>query len=124
MHFEKQAQIRALLFNEVFTKVSIEYSNYNNIFLVKYIAKFPENTRINEYIIKQEEGKQSLFGFIYNLGLIELKTLKIYIKINLVNSFIQLFKSFIKAFILFNKKLDRNFCLYINYCFNNIIIKN
>ena len=46
-------------------------------------------------------------------------------KINLANGFIWLFKSSAKAPILFDKKLDRSFCLYIDYWgFNNLIIKN
>ena len=31
-----------------------------------------KNTKINEYIIKLEKRKQTLFGLIYNLKLIEL----------------------------------------------------
>ena len=34
-------------------------------------------------------------------------------------------KSSIKAHILFDKKLDENFCLYVDYWdFNNLAIKN
>lgn len=43
------------------------------------------------------------------LGLIILKTLKIYITNNLVNNFIQLFKSFAQVFIIVDLKLDKNF---------------
>ena len=32
VHFEKQAQVGALLFNKAFTKVLVEYSDYNNVF--------------------------------------------------------------------------------------------
>ena len=47
------------------------------------------------------------------------------LKINLANCFIHLSKSPAKAPILFDKKLDRSFCLYINYQgLNNITIKN
>ena len=70
---------------------------------------------MNEHAIKLEEGKQPSFEFIYSLRLVELETLKTYIKINLTNSFIQLSKSFIGAFILFNKKPNRNLHLYIDY---------
>ena len=88
MHSKKQAQIKALLFDKAFTKVLAEYSDYNNVFSAKNITKIPENTGINEHIIKLEESKQLLFGLIYSLGLVELKILKTYIKINLVNGFI------------------------------------
>ena len=47
VHSKKQAQIKALLFNGAFTEVLIEYSDYNNVFLVKNIVELLENTRIN-----------------------------------------------------------------------------
>lgn len=55
----------------------------------------------------------------------ELEILKIYIKINPVNSFISLLISSIDALILFVSKSDNNFRLYINYQgFVNLIPKN
>ena len=129
VHFKRQAQIKtqvgALLFNKVSIKVLAKYSNYSNIFLTKYIAELPKNTRINEYAIKLEEDKQPLFRPIYNLRPVKLETLKTYIKINLVNSFIRLFKSPIRAFILFDKKSNKSLRLYINYwSLYNLTIKN
>ena len=50
--------------------------------------KLLENIKINKYAIKLKEDKQPPFEPIYNLKLVELETLKIYIKINLANSFI------------------------------------
>ena len=88
MHFKKQAQIRALLFDKTLIKVLAKYSNYSNVFLVEYAAELLKNTRINEYTIKLKEDKQSLFKPIYCLRLIELETLKTYIETNLANSFI------------------------------------
>ena len=80
---------------------------------------------MNEHAIKLEEDKQPLFEPIYSLGPVELKTLKTYIESNLANGFIYLFKSPIKAPILFDKKPDRNLHLCVNYWdLNNIIIKN
>ena len=141
MHFEKQAQIkvkahigtqgqskawiRTLIFDEAFTIVLIEYFNYNNVFLVKNTVKLLEHIRMNDHAIKLEEGKQPPFGLIYSLGLVELETLKTYIKINLVNSFIQPFKLPARAFILFDKKSNKSLYLCVNYQnLNNIIIKN
>ena len=84
-----------------------------------------KNTKINKHAIKLEENKQPPFGLIYNLELVELETLKTYIKTNLANNFIWLFKSSTRAPILFNKKPDRSFHLYVNYWgLNNLIIKN
>ena len=57
VHSKKQAQVRALLFKNVFTKVLAEYSNYSNVFSVKNTAKLPENIKINKHIIKLEESK-------------------------------------------------------------------
>ena len=50
---------------------------------------------MNEHAIKLEEGKQLSFRSFYSLGLVELETLKIYIKTNLANGFIQTSKSLI-----------------------------
>ena len=125
VHSKKQAQVKALLFDKASTEVLAEYSNYSNIFLMENAAKLPENTKINEHAIKLEEGKQPPFGPIYSLGSVELETLKIYIKINLANSFIRPSKSSARAPILFNKKPDKSLRLCVDYQgFNNIIIKN
>ena len=70
---------------------------------------------MNKHTIKKEKNKQLVFGPIYSLRLVELKTLKSYIKINLANDFIQPFKSSAKASIFFDLKPDRNFRLYMDY---------
>ena len=125
MHSKKQAQVRALLFDKALTEVLAEYSDYSNIFLAENAAKLPENTGINKHAIKLEEGKQSPFGPIYSLGLVELKILKTYIKINLVNDFIWPSKSPAGASILFDKKPNKSLRLCVNYWgLNNITIKN
>ena len=123
---KKQAQIKAqvgvLLFNKPLTEVPAEYFDYNNVFSVEYVAELLENTRINEYAIELEEDKQQLFGPIYNLGPVELETLKTYIKTNLAIGFIRPFKPPAKALILFDRKWDKD-C--VNYWgLNNLIIKN
>ena len=103
----------------------MKYSNYNNIFSAEYVVELPENTKINEHAIKLEEGKQPLFGPIYSLEQVELKTFKTYIKTNLANGFIRLFKSPARAFILFDRKTDENLHLYVDYQgINNLTIKN
>ena len=83
MHSKKQAQVRVLLFNKAFIKVPAEYSNYSNVFSAENIVKLPKNIKMNKHAIKLEDSKQLPFGSIYSLGLVELKTLKTYIKINL-----------------------------------------
>ena len=125
MHFKKQSQVGALLFDKAFTKILAEYSDINDIFLVENAAELPENTGINEHTIKLKKDKQSLFGPIYSLKLVELKILKTYIKTNLANNFIKLFKSSAKIPILFDRKLNGSLSLYVDYWgLNNISIQN
>ena len=102
-----------------------EYSNYSNVFLGKNTIELPKNTGINKHAIKLEDSKLPLFGPIYSFGRIELEMLKTYIKTDLANSFIWLFKSLTGASILFNWKLDRSLRFCMNYQdLNNITIKN
>ena len=125
VHSKRQAQIGALLFDKAPTEVSAEYSDYSNVFLAENAAEFPENTGMNKLAIELEEGKQPQYGPIYSLGLVELETLKTYIKTNLANGFIQSSKSPAKAPILFDRKSDRSLCLCVDYRgFYNITIKN
>lgn len=92
-----------------------KYQDYNDIFSLELIIKFFKNIKINKNIIELLKSKQPLYKAIYTLSLGEFEILKIYIETYLKTKFIQLFKSLASAFILFNKKLDNNFCLYINY---------
>ena len=102
-----------------------EYFDYNNVFSAKNVAEIPEHFGINEHAIKLEKVKQLFFRLIYNLSSMELETLKIYIKINLVNNFICFFKSPIGALIFFDQKPNKSFRLYMDYqSLNNFIIKN
>lgn len=84
-----------------------------------------QNITINKYTIKLKTSKQSSYKSIFYQELMELETLKAYIKTHLTTGFIQFSKSFASTSILFNKKLNRSFCSYVNYpSFNNLIIKN
>ena len=115
VYSKRQVQVKALLFNKAPTKVLAEYSDYGDNFLAENAAKLSENIGIDEYAIKLEEDKQLPFGLIYSLGLVELETLKIYIKTNLANGFIWPFKSSTRIPILFNKKSNRSLRFYIDY---------
>ena len=87
--------------------------------------EFPKNIGINKYVIKLKKAKQPLYGSIYSLGPLKLEILKTYIKTHLKTRFIQPFKFVAGAFILFNKKPDSSFWLYVNYQdLNNLTIKN
>lgn len=84
-----------------------------------------KHTEITTHAINLEEDKQLSYGFIYSLEPIRLETLKIYIKTNLANSFICLSQFSTGAPILFDKKLNRSYWLYINYKrIKNITIEN
>lgn len=69
----------------------------------------------NEYAIKLKDNKQLYYISIYNLSLVELKILKTYIKTHLKIKFIWLSKSSISAFILFDKRPNNSFYLFIDY---------
>ena len=125
VYSKRQAQVGALLFNKAPTEVPAEYSDYSNIFLAEYAAELPENTRMNEHAIKLEDDKQLPFRLIYSLRLVELETLKTYIKTNLANGFIRPSKSPAGAPILFDRKPDGSLRLCVDYRgLNNLTIKN
>lgn len=84
-----------------------------------------KNIKINKYTIKLVDSKELLYRLIYDLNPVELEVLKVYIEIYLKIQFIQFLKLPIEDFILFNKKSNNSFYLYINYwSFNNLIFKN
>ena len=125
MYSKKQAQVRALLFDEASTEIPAEYFNYSDVFSAENVAELLENTGINEHAIKLEEGKQPPFCSIYSLGPVELETLKTYIKTNLANGFIRPFKSPAGASIFLDRKPDGSLRLCVDYRgLNNITIKN
>ncbi len=70
---------------------------------------------INNYTIKLIDDWQFFYYHIYNLIMVKLEILKTYIKNNLVNRFIQLFKFSIRAPIRFDQKQNGNLRLYIDY---------
>lgn len=75
--------------------------DYSNIFSAKNAVKLLKHSEINNHVIKLEENKQPFFKLIYSLKLIELKTLKTCIKINLANNIRRLFRSLAKISIFF-----------------------
>ena len=77
----------ALILIEKFT-VPIEYLDFADIFLEKWVNVLLERTRANELLIELEEGKQPPYGFIYSLKPVEIETFKTYIETSLVNKFI------------------------------------
>ncbi len=117
--------LAALQWNEAPTKILAEYSNYIDVFSTDLAMELPKNIGMNEHAIELIEGKQPPYGPIYTFSLMELETLKSYIKIYLKTGFIQPFKSPARALILFDKKPDGSFRLCIDYRgLNNLTIKN
>lgn len=89
--------------------------NYINFFFLDLVIELLENISINKYVIELKNGKQLPYGPIYAFNLIELETLKTYIKTHQKTRFIEYSKFLTNALILFNKKFNSNFYLYINY---------
>ena len=48
VHYKKQVQVGALIFNKVLTAIPMEYSNYSNI-LVEYAIQLPEYIKKNNH---------------------------------------------------------------------------
>ena len=115
MYLSQATQIAALKQNKAPTKVALKYINYANVFSFNLTMELPENTGINKDTIELQEGKQPLYRPIYSLELVELETLKTYIKTHLKTRFLQAFKSPAIVPILVDKKPDGSFWLYINY---------
>ena len=125
IHPLREAQILALIQDKAPTKVLSEYADYADVFSSNLAMELPKNTGINEYAIELQDGRQPSYGPIYSLGLVELETLKTYIKTYLKTGFIQPSKSPAGAPILFNKKSDKSLRLYVDYRkLNNLTIKN
>ena len=71
------------------------------------------------------EKNMFFFESIYNLFMFELKILPKYLNENLINDFIVFFSFSMEFFILFVKKKNDSFRLYVNYKkLNAITIKN
>lgn len=66
-----------------------KYSDFVNIFSLELAIELPENMEIKTHGINLISSKQLLYEPIYCLKMIELKTLKTYIKIYLTTGFIK-----------------------------------
>lgn len=88
--------------NKAVIKMLSKYLDYNNVFLFGLIIKLFENISINKYIIELIKSKQLSYRPIYSLRLIELETLKTYIKIYLKTKFIWFSKFFVGISIFLN----------------------
>ena len=122
IHPAWEAQIALLLTKKI--TVPAKYLDFADVFSKKSAEVLPKYTGINKHAIELEDDKQLLYGPIYSLGLVELKTWKTYIENKLANGFIQLLKSSVSAPILFVCKPNSSFPLCIDYRgLNNLTIK-
>ena len=125
MHPSRKVQIAYLKADEALTKILRMYADFADIFLPKLTTELRKYTEINNHAIELIDDWQRLYGPIYSLGPVKLEILKTYIKDILANGFIRPFKSPAGASIFFDKKLDGNLKLCVDYQdFNNLTIKN
>ena len=123
IHSARKAQIALLVIKKM--QNPSEYSDFSDVFLEKVASILTEITKMNQHIIKLQKSQQPLYGPIYSLGPVKLKTLKIYIETNLANSFIRPSKLSANALIFFVGKPNGIFCLWVDYrSLNNFTIKN
>ena len=125
IHPLREAQIAVLNQKKAPTKVSGKYSDFSDVFSVKEALILLEQTKLSKHAIELKDNKQRLYRPIYYIGLMELKTLKTYIKTYLKTGLIWPSKFLAGALILFDKKPDGSLFLCINYWnLNNLTIKN
>ena len=123
IHSSCQVQVTALTSEK--TGIPTEYSDFSNVFSSESAAELPEYTGINNHPIDLLDNKQPPYGPIYSLELVELETLKTYIKANLANGFIRPSKFPAGTPIQFVQKKNSSLRLYVDYRgLNNLMIKN
>ena len=125
VHPSRRPQVSGLIAKKAPTKVPAKYSDFADIFSLDLASELFKYIRINNHAIKLVDGQQRPYGPIYNLGPVELETLKAYIETNLANGFIKPSKSPAGAPILFDRKSDGSLRLCVDYRgLNNLTIKN
>ena len=108
-------QVAIIIANKVSISISTEYFDFADVFSLEQISKFLKHNKINNHAIELDNDYQLLYGPIYSLGLVELETLKTYIKINLANGLIRPSKSLAEATIFPDKKQNKSFQLCVDY---------
>lgn len=108
----QEAQMALLLVEKV--SILNEYIHFSDVFSKELVTVLSKRSSINEHAIELEPDKQSLYRPIYCLRLVKLETLKIYIKTNLANKFIQL-PSFLQkhSFFLFRSLIKLSVYVWI-----------
>lgn len=109
------AEIAALKQNKASSQVWVKNSDFSDDFLVEKTLVLLEQTKLNKHIIKLKDEKQSFYRPIYNLRLVELETLNMYLETHLKTSIIQSSKSPATVLIFVDKKRSNSFWFCINY---------
>ena len=115
VHLFQRPQISGLIAEEAFIKVLAEYSDFADVFSLDLASKLFEYIGINNHAIELVDSQQPPYRPIYSLGPVELETLKAYIETNLANRFIRPSKFLAGAPILFDRKSNGFFWLYVDY---------
>lgn len=76
-------QVKVALLTSI--ELYIKYFDFSNIFILYSVVNLLEHTRTKNYFINLLNNKKLPYGLIYSLALVELKTLKTYIIINLAS---------------------------------------
>ena len=113
-----------IIFDEKDEKIiSFKYQTYVNVF-DKIDANKLLKHKSHDHAI-ETKNKILFFEFLYNLSIIELETLRIYLNDNLKKKFIIFFFSSTKTFIMFVKIKNDDLRLCVNYKNLNVItVKN
>ena len=118
-------QIAGLIAKEAPIKILNQYINFADMFSLDLVFKLFKHIGINDHAIKLVNGQQLVYGPIYSLRLVELKTLKAYIETNLANGFIRPSKLPASAPIFFDRKSNSLLRLCVNYKgLHNLTIKD
>lgn len=71
------------MFANVFIPFLDKFTYFVYGFQFDLVARILDNTKINNYVMKLIDDQQLFYKLIYSLKLVQLKTLKTYIEINL-----------------------------------------
>ena len=86
INLTRKAQIALLIAKKM--KIPTNYLDFLDVFLEKKALVLLEIIELNQHAIKLQKDQQPPHKSIYSLDLVEFKTLKTYILINLANGFI------------------------------------
>lgn len=125
IHLFHRVQLALLIVNQALIAVFFEYSDYIDVFSPDFATKLLKRIEINNNSIDLIKSQQLPYGSIYSLKLVELETLKTYIKTNLANVLSDLPNLLLELlyFLSENQTVSSNYVL-ITEVLTNLTIKN